>query len=307
MTLTGIYHHPDCLKHNPGPDRSFAPARIEAVLNALKSSKINNIEFCEAPTATIDYLKLVHTQEYIDKVLELIPEDKEVAFDFETFAVTGTAQAALRSAGLVAEATRAVVKGEKRNAFCIASPGGHHAEADIAIGYCFFNHVALAAVMAQKHLGVNKVAVLDFDAHHGNGTQSIFWNFENRLFISLHEDNALSGFANEHGAWDNVLNIPLLSGSDGTIFRKEIEGKAFPKIESFKPDILFVSAGFDMHGSDPLSTLSLNAKDYGWLGTSIQDLANRICDGKVVAVMEGGYNLEALADSAADFVKGMAT
>jgi len=207
---------------------------------------------------------------------------------------------------MVMNAAAEVAQGNIRKAFCLASPGGHHAEADAAIGFCFFNHVALAAVAAQKKFGIGKVAVLDFDAHHGNGTQSFFWNFEDRLYISLHEDNSLSGFANETGVGNNILNIPLPSGSNGAAFRQAFEEKAAPKLESFKPDILFVSAGFDMHKDDPLAALCLDESDYLWLGRRARDLSDTLCGGRLVAVLEGGYRLEALAASAAAFVDGCA-
>ena len=303
MTTT-LYTHPACLRHNPGPDRDFGPARIRAVLAALKTLEFGQLIWREASPITLEHLRLVHTQEYIDSVLAPIPSGEERAFDFETFATRGTAEAALHAAGLVMQATDDVIAGRAHNAFCVVSPGGHHAEADKALGYCFFNHVAVAAVAAQKILGQSRMAVLDIDAHHGNGTQSVFWNHRDRLFVSLHEENNLSGFAHEIGAWGNVLNINLPTGSDHTAFEQALENQALPKIANFKPDILFVSAGFDMHKDDPLSGLCLETEDYARIGKRLKDFADVTCQGRLVAVLEGGYNLDALAASVAAFVKG---
>ena len=302
---TRLYYHPACLKHNPGPDRSFAPARLQKIVTALRNEKFKKLAWHEGAAATPEILELAHTPEYIAKVLVPIPEGEDIAFDFETFATSGTACAASHASGQVLAATEAVISGVARNAFCLANPGGHHAEADGASGYCFFNHVALAAIAAQKNLKQKRVAVLDFDAHHGNGTQSLFWNFADRLYISLHEDNPLSGFAHETGAWQNIMNVPLPTGSNGDVFRQAMEEKALPKIQAFAPDILFVSAGFDMHKDDPLSSMLLEANDYALLGKRLSAFADSVCQGKLVTVMEGGYNLEALAASAANFVFGL--
>ena len=303
--MTYIYSSPACLKHAPGPDCAFAPARLQAVTAALKAPEFSQLTWHSAPPITQAYLRAVHTQDYIDAVLAPVPDGEERTFSHDTVAVAGTADAALAAAGLVACATEAVIKGETRNAFCLASPGGHHAEADSACGYCFFNHVATAAVIAQKFLKQPRVAVIDIDAHHGNGTQSIFWNHEDRLFISLHEESPLSGFVNETGSWGNIMNIPLTTGSDGAAFRQAIKSQVLPKIISFKPDIMFVSAGFDTHKDDPMSGLCLNVDDYEQIARSVTECANSACQGRLVAVLEGGYNLDILGPSVAAFVKGM--
>jgi acetoin utilization deacetylase AcuC-like enzyme len=278
---------------------------LQAVLAALKDPAFDRMVWRNAPPITQEALRLVHTQAYIDTVLAPVHEGEERIFDFETFAVSGTAEAALYSAGLVVRATEAVASGEARRAFCVVSPSGHHAEADSAHGYCFFNHIAVAAVAAQRNLGVSRIAVLDFDAHHGNGTQNLFWNYENRLFISLHEETGLSGFAHETGVSGNILNIPLATGSAGAVFRQAIETQALPKVKTFRPDILFVSAGFDMHTADPLSGLCLETEDYAWLGQQLGAFADSVCQGKLVAALEGGYNLDVLGPCVAAFVKSM--
>ena len=220
---TCIYVHPSCLGHDPKPVLGLAPARLRAVMDALHRPGFKALEWREAMPIDRNGLELVHTPDYVDSVLSPVPAGEQRAFDFETFATSGTAEAALHSAGGVLDAVKAVVAGEARNAFCLASPGGHHAEAEMAQGFCFFNHVAIAAVAALTLPGISQVAVLDFDAHHGNGTQSLFWSRKACCLVSLHEDLGLTGFPHERGAHDNILNIPLPSGSDGKVFRDAIK------------------------------------------------------------------------------------
>jgi acetoin utilization deacetylase AcuC-like enzyme len=297
---TRLYFHPACLAHDPAPLPGFAPARLQAVINALRGPAFEALEWVEPMPALQGQLTLVHTSDYVESVLAPVVPGEQKAFDFETFAMSATGEAALASAGAVLDAVAAVAGGEARNAFCLASPGGHHAEAEMAQGYCFFNPVALAA---RRFAG--RVAVLDFDAHHGNGTQSLFWSHPDCLLVSLHEDVGLSGFAHERGAYDNILNLPLPPHSDGAVFRAAVETQALPKIAAFEPHLLVVSAGFDMHRADPLSSLMLDVADYGWLGERLAACADVACAGRMVAVLEGGYDLDALAASVAAFVCGM--
>jgi acetoin utilization deacetylase AcuC-like enzyme len=300
-----IFTHPVCLKHTPPPDPDFAPKRLNVVIEALRAKRFADLEWREAPALAPEKLALAHTPEYVADVMRPIALGEKRFFTSDTVAVSGTAEAALHAAGAVWAATADVMAGKIDKAFCIVGPSGHHAEADTAGGFCFFNNIALAAIAAQKNMGARRVAVVDFDAHHGNGTQSFFWNFEDRLFISLHEETKLSGFAHETGAWDNVVNIPLMKRSDGKVMRQAFAEKAAPKIEAFKPDILFISAGFDMHKDDPLSSLHLETKDYEWLGINLRELADALCNGRLVAVLEGGYNLGVLGDCVAAFVAGI--
>jgi acetoin utilization deacetylase AcuC-like enzyme len=301
-----IYSHPACLKHRPPPDPDFAPKRLQVVIGALHAERFSKLNWHEAPPLAPERLCVAHTPFYIASVLRpLTPGEKRTLAE-DTVAVEGTPTAILHAAGAVMTATEEVMKGKIDKAFCIVSPGGHHAEAEAALGFCFFNYVALAALTAQKKMGAKRVAVVDFDAHHGNGTQSAFWNFEDNLYISLHEKNSLSGFTHETGAWNNVVNIPLPEKSSGDVMRRAFSDKVEPKLEAFKPDIIFVSAGFDMHADDPLSTMRLNTDDYYWLGCRLRDISDTLCNGRLVAVMEGGYNLAVLGDCAAAFVAGVA-
>jgi len=296
-----IYTHPNCLNHMPPPEPDFAPKRVRTVMAALREARLIKPMWHEPPPLRTDELYLAHTPHYVDEVLHSPPK----AFAPDTFSSEGTAKAALASAGAVVWAASDVMLGKADKAFCIVSPGGHHAEADAAGGYCFFNHVALAAIAALKKFGASRVAVVDFDAHHGNGTQGLFWNFEDRLYISLHEDNPLSGFALETGAWNNVLNIPLPKKSGSDVVRSAFAEKVMPKIEAFRPDIIFVSAGFDMHAGDPLSSMRLGPDDYRWLGEKLRDISDKLCKGRLVAVLEGGYNLNTLGKAVAAFVEGL--
>ncbi len=300
-----FYTHPHCFNHTPPPDPDFAPKRLRTVIEALRDPRFSRLAWHEPQALMPQELELVHTKNYIAKVLATVAVNEKRFLAPDTVAVAGTASAALAAAGVVMAATKDVIAKNADRAFCIVSPGGHHAEADAAGGFCFFNNVALAAVAAQKNFGLSRVAVLDFDAHHGNGTQSFFWNFEDRLYISLHEETGLSGFAGETGAYDNVLNIPLPGKTGGDDFRKAFEEKALPKLDAFKPDVVFVSAGFDMHIGDPLSSMRLNGGDYFRLGQTLRAAADSLCKGRLVAVLEGGYNLDALGSCAASFVDGL--
>ncbi len=300
-----IFTHPACLDHNPPPDPNFFPDRLKVVTDAIRADRFSTISWHVPPAIAIEELFIAHTPEYVAEVLNPINPGKTKSFSHDTVATSGTAKAALYAASAAIAAATKVLTGQIDKAFCLVSPPGHHAEADAAGGFCFFNNIALAAITAQKKLHAKRVAVIDFDAHHGNGTQSLFWNYEDRLFISLHEATQLSGFTEETGAWNNVLNIPLPPKSSGDVFRKHFTERAVPKLQTFTPDALFVSAGFDMHTGDPLSTLRLSVSDYHYLGEILASLSNTLCQGRLVAVLEGGYNLDAIGPCAAAFISGL--
>jgi acetoin utilization deacetylase AcuC-like enzyme len=304
MTTT-IYTHPDCLKHNPGPDPSYAPARLSCVTEALKDERFAALQWSSKTSATDPDFLRVHDTEYLGEIFASVRSEAPRQFDAHTWAVSGTGDALRAATGLVVTAVKDVAMGKTRNAFCLASPGGHHAEAAMALDFCFINHVAVGAVLAQQSLGFPRVAVIDIDAHHGNGTQSMFWNHADRLCISLHEDSGLSGFADETGRDGNILNIPLQPDCDSAAYLAIFKGIALAKLEQFKPDFLFVSAGFDACRNDPLANLALEIDDYAVLGRELALAADRLCEGRLVSVMEGGYNLNQLGDCAAAFVSGL--
>jgi acetoin utilization deacetylase AcuC-like enzyme len=302
---TSLYTHEACFGHNPGPDPPYAPARLRSVLDALKADDYKNLLWSSADPALREDLLRVHTEEFIDRVLAPLPKGEQQAFDHDTWAVGGTADASLASTGLVLKAVRDVVGGKTRNAFCVVSPGGHHAEADMALGFCFINHVAVASLFAQEKLHIQKIAVIDIDVHHGNGTQNLFWNDPRKLFVSLHEENTLSGFANETGCAQNILNIQIPHGSGGDYYQHVYQAEVEPKLTAFAPDLILVSAGFDAHRLDPLGHLSLEVEDYRFLGSRLASLADRLSKGRLVGVLEGGYNLDYLSSSVAAFVTGL--
>jgi acetoin utilization deacetylase AcuC-like enzyme len=304
MTTT-IYTHPDCLKHNPGPDFSYAPARLNCVTEALKDERFVALKWSSETSATHEDFLRGHDSEYLDDVFAPVQSETPYQFDADTWAVSGTGDALRAATGLVVTAVKDVAMGKTRNAFCLASPGGHHAEAAMAQGFCFINHVAVGAVLAQQTLDFPRVAVIDIDAHHGNGTQSMFWNHADRLCISLHEDSGLSGFADETGRDNNILNIPLQPGCDSIDYLAAFKDIALARLEAFRPDFIFVSAGFDACRNDPLANLVLEISDYAVLGRELALAADRLCAGRLVSVMEGGYNLNQLGDCAAAFVSGL--
>lgn len=304
MTTT-IYTHPNCRKHNPGPDTSYAPARLDCVVDALKQETFSALKWSSESSVTDSDLLRVHDRDYLDDIFTPIQPDAPRQFDPYTWAVSGTADALRAATGLVVTATKDVAAHKTRNAFCITSPGGHHAETAMASGFCFINHVAVGAVLAQQSLGFARVAVVDIDAHHGNGTQNMFWNHADRLCISLHEDSGLSGFADETGRDGNILNIPLQPGCDSDTYRAAFTDIALAKLTAFKPDFIFVSAGFDACQNDPMANLSLKIEDYNTLGRHLATAADTLCGGRLVSVMEGGYNLNQLGDCAAAFVSGL--
>ncbi len=300
-----IFAHPACLGHNPIRANGLAPARLRAAIDGLRGPLFSRLGWSSASSLPMDYLTLAHTPDYIQSILRPIPDGAEIDYDADTQAMSGTAQAALVSAGLIIQATQAVAAGAINKAFCLVSPGGHHAEADTAQGFCFFNHIAIAAIAAQTYWQKPKVAVIDFDAHHGNGTQSLFWNNADRLLISLHEDNDMTGLSGETGAFDNILNIPLPRKSDGAGFRAAFTAHVPEKLRTFQPDLLLVSSGFDMHRDDPLSSMQLEVEDYLWLGQQLRALADELTEGRLVSVLEGGYNLTALAECVAAYTHGL--
>ena len=297
--MISVYSHDACLAHDLPQFPGLAPARLHAVRYEL--AKLDCIDWRAAEAIDPKQLQLVHTPEYIADILTPIAQGTARRFDADTWAVAGTADAALHSAGLVVQAVRDVMAGDASKAFCLVSPGGHHAEAEMAQGFCFFNHVALGATV----LDSSRVAVMDFDAHHGNGTQSLFWNRQDRLLVDVHEETPRSGTPDETGAHGNILNLSLSHGSGSAAFRQVIETMALPKLREFKPDLLMISAGFDGHADDPLGTLGYQLDDYFWAGRQLARCADAVCGGRLVAVLEGGYNLDWLGLCAAAFVNGL--
>ncbi|MGC8470041.1 MAG: histone deacetylase family protein [Acetobacteraceae bacterium] len=259
----------------------------------------------EAPRASREALTRVHPEAYVEAILALRPAEGEFAqLDADTVMSAGSAEAALRAAGAAVAAVDAVMEGWARAAFAAVRPPGHHAEAARAMGFCLFNNAAVAAAHARARWGLARVAVLDFDVHHGNGTESLFAADPALFYASTHQSPAypFTGEAGERGGFDNIRNHPLPPGTAGPQFRAAWAGELLPAVERFAPELLVVSAGFDAHKADPLAALRLETADFGWITEHIVALADRICAGRVVSVLEGGYDTDSLAASVAAHV-----
>ena len=297
MTVA-IYSHPACLDHQLVPGHPESPDRLRAVLAALDHARYVALPRMIAPRASREQLSRVHHQDLIALVLDG-PDLPYRQLDPDTAMSTGSAEAALRAAGAVCAAVDQVMAGDTRRAFCAVRPPGHHATADTAMGFCLFNSVAVGAAHAIAVHQLSRVAVVDFDVHHGNGTQDIFWNDPRVLYLSTHQSPLYpdTGRVEEHGNADNIVNAPLPPGAGSAEFRAAIESIVMPALDAFAPELLIISAGFDAHRLDPLANLNLEADDYAWVTEQLAALAERRCDGRIVSSLEGGYSLAALHES----------
>jgi acetoin utilization deacetylase AcuC-like enzyme len=295
---TLILHHDDCLKHNPGPGQPERSDRAASVMEAV--SGLPGTELLPAPRASLDQIGLVHDMQWWERLVELEPqrdsEDYRVALDWDTFLSTGSIDATLRGSGAVCFAVDQIRAGKAQNAFCVTRPPGHHAEAATAMGFCLLNHVAIAARHAISTQAAERVAIIDFDVHHGNGTQAIFESSPEVLFVSSHQMPLYpgTGHPDETGC-GNILNMPLAPGNGSSEFRSAWSHLGLPAVSDFAPDLIIISAGFDAHERDPLGQLELQDDDYGWITAEICAIAGSVCDGKVISNLEGGYDLKALA------------
>lgn len=295
--------HTDCIDHQTGEGHPEAPARLLAVIAALEEPAFKGLLRQAAPLGDKKAIARVHGMDFVDRILDGVPPTGRRALDADTILSPGSGLAALRAVGALTAAVDAVAKAQARNAFCAVRPPGHHAEADQAMGFCLFNSVAVAARHAQDVHGLARVAILDFDVHHGNGTQAVAERDGSLFFASSHQYPLYpgTGAAHETGI-GNIVNAPLPGGSGGAIFRKAWETKILPALDAFAPDLLLVSAGFDAHRADPLAGLELEEDDFSWVTDRLTEVAARHCDGRLVSALEGGYDLRALAGSAAAHV-----
>jgi acetoin utilization deacetylase AcuC-like enzyme len=306
---TLLLTHKACIEHDPGVHHPECPARLRAVLNALEAEEFQLLDRREAPRAEIDQIARVHDREYVHAVLDAIPAEGRRALDGDTHVSPGSGEAALRAAGAACAAVDAVAAGEARNAFCAVRPPGHHAEPAVAMGFCLFNNVAIAAAHARAAHGMKRAAVMDFDVHHGNGTQAMFWDDADFFYASTHQWPLYPGTGSprEHGSFGNIVNAPLSPMSGSAEFRAAMSETVLPAMRAFKPDIVLISAGFDAHRADPLAMLNLENADYGWATAELMAVADEFCGGRVVSTLEGGYDLHALAASAAAHVRALMT
>lgn len=300
---TLFYTHTDCDAHASPHGHPEQVARLPAIRAAV--GPLEGLVHVEAQLGEEADVLRCHPQEYIDRIRRAIPDAGWSAVDGDTYLAPGSLRAAFRGVGAACDAVDKVLSGAASNAFVACRPPGHHAERETAMGFCLFGTVAIAAKHALDHHGLTRVAVIDFDVHHGNGTQDLLWDEARALFASSHQMPLYpgTGAAHERGAHDNVLNVPLASGSGTAQMRAAYEGHILPAVEAFGPDLILISTGFDAHRADPLAGLMWTTDDFRWLTQEICEMADRVCDGRVVSSLEGGYDLDALAESAAAHVK----
>jgi len=303
MTIAFI-SHPDCEKHDMGPAHPESPVRLSAIHDHLIATGLEfALRHYQAPKVTREQLLRVHDADYVDSVFEKSPEEGIVWLDPDTGMMPKTLNAALRAAGAAVLAAELVSGSEAHQAFCAVRPPGHHAEHNRAMGFCLFNNVAVGAAHALDVLGMERIAIVDFDVHHGNGTEDIFRDEERVLFCSSFR-HPYYPFTGTDVESDHIINVPLDGGSDGTVFRKMVEDKWLPALHAFKPQMLFISAGFDAHAADDMGGLRLLEADYQWVTAELKKLMLQYGEGRIVSMLEGGYELGALARSVAAHLKG---
>ncbi len=295
---TMLLTHESYTAHDTGLHHPERPERITSVMKGLDQSVFSGLIRESAPRADEGAIARAHPGEYLDHLLSAVPAEGLHLLDGDTIVSPGSREAMFRAAGAVVRAVDAVASGEVDNAFCVARPPGHHAESDRAMGFCLVNNVAVAALHARAVHGYQRVAVIDFDVHHGNGTQEIFWDDADAFYASTHQFPFYPGTGSrrERGAHNNVVNVPLEAGARGDVFRGALSDEILPALRAFNPDIVLISAGFDAHKDDPLGGLRLTEVDFAWATSNIMDVAQETSEGRVVSTLEGGYNLDALAE-----------
>ena len=301
---TLLLTHPSSLLHDVGEGHPERPDRIRAIERVLEAEKFQALARDLAPKATAEQITRVHPQAYLEALLEAVPHSGYVQLDADTVLMPHTMDAALHAVGGAVRAVDEVMQGHVRNAFVATRPPGHHAETSTPMGFCYLNQVAIAARHAQAVYNLKKVAIMDFDVHHGNGTQDIFWADASVMYASTHQFPLYpgTGAADERGEFGTIVNAPLKAGDAGTEFRAAMREIILPAIKDFAPELLLISAGFDAHIRDPLGQLELTEDDFVWATRELLTLANISAKGRVVSVLEGGYDLEGLSRSVAAHV-----
>ena len=305
MNSVTLFTHEACLAHDPGPGHPESPARLRAVMAALNRPDFAGLTRATAPLATREHLLLAHSEPYVDALLRLQDLAELGSLDADTHAGPGSITAALHATGAAIAAIDLIMEGRTDTAFCATRPPGHHAEASQAMGFCFFSTAAIAALHARKRWVLDRVAIVDFDVHHGNGTQHILQRDPAFLYISSHQSPCYpgTGAAHETGVANNVLNLPLAPGDGSKPFRAAWQNHAIPALKAFKTDFLIVSAGFDAHKADPLAQLQLEVADFAWVTEELMAASG----GRMISLLEGGYDLEALAACTAAHVDTLMT
>jgi acetoin utilization deacetylase AcuC-like enzyme len=298
--MTTLYlHHPATLEHKTPLGHPERPDRIRAIEKAVAQERFAALTRIEAPYGDVQSVLLAHPEEYVRAIEEVAPRTGLVQIDADTSMSPGTFEAVMRAVGAAVLAVDQVMTGKAKNAFSAMRPPGHHAERTQAMGFCFFNNAAIAARHAQKMHGAERVAIVDWDVHHGNGSQDIFWSDPTVMYCSTHQMPLYpgTGAPSERGEHNTIVNAPMRPGDGGEVFRHAFETAILPRLEEFRPDLIVISAGFDAHMRDPLANINLLEGDFGWATRKLMDVADRHAGGRIVSLLEGGYDLEGLARS----------
>jgi acetoin utilization deacetylase AcuC-like enzyme len=304
---TLLITHPACLDHLTPMGHPERPDRLRAIEKAFEDERFQSLARIEAPRADFETIALAHPMEYIEAIEEAAPKEGIVQLDADTAMSPGSFEAALRCVGGGMLGVDEVMNQKAENAFVATRPPGHHAEAARPMGFCLFNNIAIAARYAQKRYGIERAAIVDFDVHHGNGSQDIFWADKSVMYCSTHEMPLYpgTGAVGERGDFNTIVNAPLRAGDGGNEFREAMETVIFPRLREHKPEILLISAGFDAHTRDPLANLNLVEADYTWVTQKLMEIADKSAQGRIVSMLEGGYDLQGLARSAAAHVTAL--
>jgi acetoin utilization deacetylase AcuC-like enzyme len=304
---TLLITHPACLAHEAPPGHPERPDRLRAIEQALEDERFQTLAREQAPLAPLEVVSLVHPMEYVEAIANAAPTEGLVRLDADTSMSPGTMEAALRAAGGGMMAVDEVMNQKSSNAFVAVRPPGHHAETARPMGFCFFNNAAIAARYAQDRYGVERAALVDFDVHHGNGSQDIFWADRSVMYCSTHEMPLYpgTGAMSERGEHDTIVNAPLSAGDGGDVFREAFETAILPRLRTFRPDIIVISAGFDAHARDPLANLNLVEADFAWVTKKLMEIADDSAQGRIVSLLEGGYDLQGLSRSVAAHVTAL--
>jgi acetoin utilization deacetylase AcuC-like enzyme len=304
---TLLITHPACLDHLTPRGHPERPDRLRAIEHALEAEKFQSLARAEAPRASLEVIGLCHPIEYVTQIRDATPEHGLVRIDADTSMSPGSFEAAVRAVGGAIHAVDEVLTKRAANAFVATRPPGHHAEKARPMGFCFFDNAAIAARYAQRQHGITRAAIVDFDVHHGNGSQDIFWADKTVMYCSTHQMPLYPGTGAiiESGEYNTIVNAPLNPGDGGEAFRAAFENRILPRLCEFQPELIIISAGFDAHMRDPLANLNLVEADFAWATQKLMDVADQYAGGRVVSVLEGGYDLEALADSSAAHVTAL--
>jgi acetoin utilization deacetylase AcuC-like enzyme len=304
---TLLITHPACLNHLTPSGHPERPDRLRAIERALEHERFQNLARLQAPAAAAEVIALCHPIDYVNAIRDATPAEGLVRLDADTAISPGSFEAALRAAGGAIHAVEEVIAGRAKNAFVATRPPGHHAETARPMGFCLFNNAAIAARYAQRRHGIERAAVVDFDVHHGNGSQDIFWSDRTVMYASTHQMPLYpgTGKANERGEHNTIVNAPLGPGDGSEEFRAAFTRSILPRVKEFQPQLIVISAGFDAHMRDPLANLNLIEADFEWATRRLMEIADESANGRVISVLEGGYDLQALANSVSAHVAAL--